>query len=332
MLFHQAPQFTLRSHSREKTHSARLPGKYLVLYFYPKANTPGCTREAQEFTALVPQFRSLDAEVIGVSPDKPEIQAKFVAGKSLAVTMLSDRDKALAREFGTLKENGGILRSTFLIDRTGIVRAQWKKVKVDGHAETVLKTLRALYESDRRINSVIATRRAHRGLSDAPVSHEEIETLLKAAHLAPSCFNNQPWRFIAIDDEETLSAIKEAMPKGNYWTAPAPALIAIYSKVDIDCQLSDGRDYFLFDCGMAVTNLMLQATQMGLVAHPIAGFKPVEVKEILGIPDDYVLITLVVIAWPGDVGALSEKHREEDLGARERKSLIDVLSWNQLST
>ncbi len=302
---------------------------YLILYFYPKANTPGCTREAQDFTALLPEFHKLDAEVVGVSPDKPETQAKFIQAKSLAVTMRSDPDKALARAFGALKESGGILRSTFLIDRAGIVRAEWRKVKVDGHAQEVLETLRALYESDRRINPLISARRAVRALAEAPVSREEIETMIAAAHLAPSCFNNQPWRFVAIDDPQTLAAVKGAMPKGNYWTGPAPAIIAVTSKSEIDCQLSDNRDYYLFDCGMAVSNLMVQATGMGLVAHPIAGYNPVKVKELLGIPDDYVLITLVIIGRPGDPETLSEKHREVELGPRNRKPLTDVLFWNR---
>ncbi|MEA3239017.1 MAG: redoxin domain-containing protein [Candidatus Bipolaricaulota bacterium] len=331
MLFHQAPQFTLRTHSEEEIHSSRLAGKYLVLYFYPKASTPGCTREAQDFTALLPQFSKLDARIVGVSPDKPETQAKFVAARSLKVTMLSDSDKTLAREFAALKEGGGILRSTFLIDRAGTVRAQWKKVKVAGHAEEVLETLQALYESDRRTNPVIAARRARRALSEELVSREEIDTLIEAAHLAPSCFNNQPWRFVAIDDPETLTAVKAEMPKGNYWTRPAPAIIALASKCDLDCKLSDNRDYFLFGCGMAASNMMVQATQMGLVAHPIAGFDPIKTKEILGIPEDYTLITLVVIGRQGDADVLSEKHREAELGARERRPLTDVLFWNQFN-
>jgi len=332
VLFQKIPEFTLVSQTNEEASARSFCGHYLVLYFYPKANTPGCTREAQDFTGLLPQFSKLDARTVGVSPDKPEAQARFVAARSLKVTMLSDPDKTLAREFGALKESGGILRSTFLIDRAGIVRAQWKKVKVAGHAEEVLETLQALYESDRRINPVVAARRARRALSEEPVSREEIETIIEAAHLAPSCFNNQPWRFVAVDDVKTLAAVKAEMPKGNYWTEPTPAIIAVASKPDLDCQLSGGRDYFLFGCGMAVSNLMVQATQMGLIAHPIAGYKPIEVKELLGIPDDHVLITLVVIGRPGDADTLSEKHREAELGARERRPLTDVLFWNQFNS
>lgn len=329
MLFHQVPQFTLRSHSGEEAQSARFAGKYLVLYFYPKANTPGCTREAQDFTALLTEFRKLDAEIVGVSPDKPEAQDRFVRAKSLTVTMLSDPDKTLASEFGALKENGGILRSTFLIDRAGIVRAQWKKVKVAGHAQAVLETLKALYESDQRISPLIAARRARRALSDDPVTKDEIETLIEAAHLAPSCFNNQPWRFIVVYDPDALASLKGTMAKGNYWTEPAPVIIAAYSEPDLDCRLSDNRDYFLFDSGLAVSNMMLQATQMDLIAHPIAGYKPMKVKEVLGIPAEYVLITLIVLGRPGNPADLSEEHREEELGARRRKALVEVLSWNQ---
>jgi len=326
MLFQKIPEFSLVSHAGEGASAGNFRGRYLVLYFYPKANTPGCTREAQDFTSLLPQFRKLDATIVGVSPDKPEAQAKFIEAKGLSVTMLSDPDKTLAREFGALKENGGILRSTFLVDRTGTVRAQWKKVKVAGHADAVLEKLQALYVAVHKVHPLIASRRAYRALQSDHISREDIETLLTAAHLAPSCFNNQPWRFTVIDAAETLSAVKDAMPTGNYWTAPSPAIIAVHSKPELDCQLSDRRDYYLFDCGMAVENLMLQATQMGLVAHPIAGFDPVKVKSLLGIPDDHVLITLTVIGRRADPDMLSEEHREAELATRKRRPLAEVIS------
>jgi len=243
VLFQKIPEFSLVSQTDEEASARSFCGHYLILYFYPKANTPGCTREAHDFTALLPQFRKLDARIVGVSPDKPEAQARFVAAKWLSVTMLSDPDKTLAREFGALKENGGILRSTFLIDRTGVVRAEWKKVKVDGHAQEVLEKLTSLSAAQHRVHPLIASRRAYRALLKDPVPREDIETLLAAAHLAPSCFNNQPWRFVAIDDAAVLTKIKGAMPKGNYWTGPAPAIIAVFSAPHSDCQLSDRRDY-----------------------------------------------------------------------------------------
>ena len=179
------------------------------------------------------------------------------------------------------------------------------------------------------INEHIEARRAKRALSTEPVSQEEVELLIQAAHLAPSCFNNQPWRFVVIDDPQTLQAVKETMPKGNYWTAPAPVIIAATSQRDLDCTLSDGRDYFLFGCGMAVGNLMIQATQLDLVAHPIAGYNPVGVKEILGIPEDYTLITLIIVGRPGDASQLSDQHREIELGPRDRKPLSEVMARNR---
>lgn len=119
-----------------------------------------------------------------------------------------------------------------------------------------------------------------------------LERLIEAGHLAPSCFNNQPWRFVVAQGEK-LEAVKKALPGGNYWALRAPAIIAVASHADLDCQLSDNRNYFLFDCGLAVGFIVVQATQVGLVAHPIAGYDPLEVKKALGIPPDYVLITLV---------------------------------------
>ena len=181
------------------------------------------------------------------------------------------------------------------------------------------------------INEHIVTRRAKRALSTEPVSQQDVDLLIQAAHLAPSCFNSQPWRFVVIDEEETLAAVKDAMPKGNYWTAPAPVIIAVASHRDLDCALSDNRDYFLFGCGLAVGNLLIQATQMGLVAHPIAGYNPVKVKEILEIPEDYTLIALVIVGRPGDVSQLSEQHRKTELGPRDRKPLSEVASRNRFA-
>lgn len=177
----------------------------------------------------------------------------------------------------------------------------------------------------------IQSRRARRALSDRPIDRETAVTLLQAAHLAPSCFNSQPWRLIAVDDPDTLAAIKEAMPGANYWTEPSPLIVAVASRRDLDCTLSDGRDYFLFDCGLASGNLIIQATQMGLIAHPIAGYKPAAVKEILSIPADYTLIALIIVGHPSEnLSGLSEKHREIELGPRDRVPLDEIVSWNRL--
>jgi nitroreductase len=178
----------------------------------------------------------------------------------------------------------------------------------------------------------IEARRARRAISDRPISRETAETLLRAAHLAPSCSNNQPWRLIAVDDPATLAAVKGSLTRGNYWAKPAPLVAAVASRIDLDCRIPDGREYFLFGCGLAAMNLILQATEIGLVAHPIAGFRQREVKPALGVPDDYTVIALVIVAYPsGDLAGLSDRHREEETGPRDRRPLDQVVSWNRFA-
>ncbi|MFN3347281.1 MAG: nitroreductase family protein, partial [Candidatus Bipolaricaulaceae bacterium] len=260
------------------------------------------------------------------SPDKPPALAHFARAHGLEFVLLSDAEGALTEAYG-VRKNGKIERATFLLDRAGVVRWAWRRVRVPGHVQAVLETLTSLVQADRALNGLIRVRRARRALRPDPIAEADIMRLLEAAHLAPSCFNNQPWRFVVIQGEK-LEAVKKALPGGNYWALKSPAIVAVASHADLDCRLSDKRDYFLFDCGMAVGFLMIQATQMGLVAHPIAGYDPVAVKRALGIPEDHVLITLVVLGWPGDPGELSEKHREIELGPRVRKPLTSVAGWN----
>lgn len=328
MLFQFGLGFTLPDKDEKLVELSSLLGRYVVLYFYPRAGTPGCTQEALDFQRALPRFRALDAVVVGVSPDKPAALARFAQAQGLEFLLLSDAEGALAEAYG-VRANGKIERSTFLLDRAGVVRWAWRKVRVPGHVEEVLETLASLAQADKGLNGLIRVRRAKRALRPDPIADEDIMRLLEAAHLAPSCFNNQPWRFVVAQGER-LEAVKRALPGGNYWALKSPAIVAVASKPDLDCRLSDHRDYFLFDCGMAVGFLMIQATQMGLVAHPIAGYDPLAVKEVLGIPEDYVLITLVVLGWPGDPGELSGKHREIELGPRVRKPLSSVAGWNSL--
>ena len=175
----------------------------------------------------------------------------------------------------------------------------------------------------------IEKRRARRAITERPIPRDTAVFLLQAAHLAPSCANNQPWRFIAIDDAAVLDRVKEHLTGGNYWAKPSPLIIAMTSRADLDCQIPDGREYYAFGCGMAAMNLMLQATELGLTAHPIAGFKQAPIKGVLGIPDDYTLITLIILDHPAENAAgLSEKHQIEETSPRTRKPIDTVAGWN----
>jgi glutaredoxin-dependent peroxiredoxin len=180
------------------------------------------------------------------------------------------------------------------------------------------------------IMAEIAARRAYRALKPEPIPRSDVELMIQAAHLAPSCFNYQPWRFVAVDDPNLLKQMHGMLGSTNPWMQHSPVIIAVSSHRDLDCKSSDNRDYFLFGCGMAVGFLMLQATRMGYVAHPVAGYKPLLVKPLLRIPLDYTLITLVNVGrHDADMTLLNDEQREQETGPRIRRPLESVLSWNE---
>ncbi len=175
----------------------------------------------------------------------------------------------------------------------------------------------------------ISLRRARRSLDERPVPLETVERLLTAGTFAPSCSNNQPWRFVAVRDPEQLGKVKRHLSTGNYWAKAAPLIILAVTEPGLDCRLSDHRDYALFDTGMAVGNILLQAMREGLTAHPIAGFDPIGVRGEMGIPDGHILITLIIVGYPrADTSLLNEKHQEQERSVRSRKALGDVASFD----
>jgi len=144
----KAPNLDIET-SDGQTINLSKPGKPLVLYFYPKDDTSGCTREAQDFTTLAADFQKAGIAVVGVSRDPMKKHEKFIAKYDLAVPLASDEDGAISDAFGTWVEKSmygrkymGMERSTFLISPDGRVLKAWRKVKVPGHAEEVLEEAR----------------------------------------------------------------------------------------------------------------------------------------------------------------------------------------------
>jgi len=136
--------------SDRSTVNLAAPGQPLVLYFYPKDDTSGCTREAQDFTALEPEFKKAGVKVIGVSRDPMKSHEKFIGKYDLAVPLISDENGRISDAFGTWVQKSmygrkymGMERSTFLIGGDGRVLKAWRKVKVPGHADEVLKAAKA---------------------------------------------------------------------------------------------------------------------------------------------------------------------------------------------
>lgn len=119
-------------------------GKYVVIYFYPKDMTSGCTREGIEFTKLLSEFRELDAEVVGVSVDSPESHSKFCAAHGLGVTLLTDEEGKLGTRLGILRSSGFHERTTFVLNPEGKIIKIYESVTAGGHAEKVLNFLKTI--------------------------------------------------------------------------------------------------------------------------------------------------------------------------------------------
>lgn len=144
------------------------------------------------------------------------------------------------------------------------------------------------------IKDIINQRRSYRSIDSVQVNRDLIIELAKSAQLAPSCKNSQPWRFIFVHDENQLKSLYTCAFPGNQWIKRASMIVAVFSNVQYDCIFQE-RLYYLFDTGMATAFLILRATELGLVAHPIAGFDEAIVKKILDIPNTMRVISLLII-------------------------------------
>lgn len=144
----QAPEFSLLTDNNEKVSLKALRGKKIVLYFYPKDDTPGCTQEACDFRDRFTQFSQENTIILGISKDSPEKHKIFKLKYALPFTLLSDPDAAVCEAYGVINPKNffgktflGIQRSTFLIDEQGLIQGIWRKVKVRQHAQTVFDHL-----------------------------------------------------------------------------------------------------------------------------------------------------------------------------------------------
>ena len=145
------PAFCLPNQDEEEICFRDIKGRWAVIYFYPKDNTPGCTTEACDFTMAQPDFTSLNAIILGVSPDSPKKHRNFIEKKELGITLLADEDKELCKLFGVWqqkknfgKEYMGVVRSTFLIAPDGTLAYKWEKVRVKEHVTAVKSKLMEL--------------------------------------------------------------------------------------------------------------------------------------------------------------------------------------------
>ncbi|RUM55749.1 MAG: thioredoxin-dependent thiol peroxidase [Nautilia sp.] len=151
MLNQKAPEFCLPNQDETEICLRDLAGKWVVLYFYPKDNTPGCTTEACDFSNELEEFEELNAVILGVSPDSPKKHRNFIEKKNLKITLLSDENKEVLKNYGAWglkkmygREYEGVIRTTFIINPEGKIVAEWRNVRVKGHVEKVKEKLEEL--------------------------------------------------------------------------------------------------------------------------------------------------------------------------------------------
>ncbi len=147
----KAPDFKLPDESGKTIQLSKLKGRAVIVYFYPKDDTSGCTSEAKDFSCMAADFAAAGADIIGISPDSAASHKKFIAKHDLSLHLAADEDKTAAEAYGVWVEKSmygktymGVERSTFLVDKTGRIAKSWRKVKVPGHASDVLAAVRAL--------------------------------------------------------------------------------------------------------------------------------------------------------------------------------------------
>jgi len=182
------------------------------------------------------------------------------------------------------------------------------------------------------VKEAIQKRRAYRSLELVDITEQLIRDLAGCAQLSASCNNNQSWRFVFVYEQEMLRKMHGVFPKGNAWAQSASMIIAVLSKKEYDCIIGD-RVYHQFDTGMATAFLILRATELGLVAHPIAGYSPEKTREILGIPDDIEVITLIIVGKHSTTinPVLSEKQIMAEKQRPERFPLEKFVYLNRYS-
>jgi len=178
-----------------------------------------------------------------------------------------------------------------------------------------------------QVVELLQERHATRAIDPKPLPEKVVSELIEAVRLTPSCFNNQPWRFLFFQTAEARAAATQVLSGGNKpWAGRAPLLALGYARAADDCVLPDGRKYFQFDVGMAAMNLMLAATARGLVARPMAGFDPAKAKEAFQLPEDAEPLIMLAVGLPSnDESGLPDHAKGKGALPRERKPATEIV-------
>jgi nitroreductase len=174
------------------------------------------------------------------------------------------------------------------------------------------------------VKEAIEKRRSYRALGPVEITDSLMDELAGAARLMPSCFNNQPWKFVFARSKEALGKLHACLSKNNDWAKTAPLIVAAFARKDADCVIKE-REYYLFDLGIAVSAIMLRAAELDLVAHPIAGFDNEAARLALGIPDGNLVLTLLIVGKKTeDLSALTPQQAAAEPSRPARLALENI--------
>ena len=327
----QAPDFTLDDHNDKPVRLSDMKGKNVLLSFHPLAWTGVCSKQMKSLDKNYAAFKELNTVAFGMNIDSVPSKKAWAKDLGLKHTrLLSDfwPHGEVARSMGIFREHDGFSeRANILLDGEGKVifskvyeigelpdideildilrrdlgpqkkpsegeKEEGTGYRVSGTGDGANFGNRLVEEMD--VAKAIEARRAYRSLDPVEITDDMVKELARCANLAPSCNNFQPERFVFVYSKDMLEKMKPVFNKGNEWCHAASLMIAVFSEKKLDCVIKD-REYYLFGTGMAVGFLMLRATEMGLVAHPIAGYNPDMVKEVLGIPPENTVITVILV-------------------------------------
>jgi nitroreductase len=165
-------------------------------------------------------------------------------------------------------------------------------------------------------------------ISTREIEPEKLNTILEAGRMAASARNNQPWRFIVVQERQAVEELTKAFSESNQVIKDAPAILIVCARVADDV-IRDGREYYLFDVGLAVGNMVLAATDLGLVTHLMTAFDEKQVKQILHIPEDVRTVVATPLAYP--VEATYDEAARDRLSIRTRKCLEELVYYNRWS-
>ncbi|MEW6719893.1 MAG: thioesterase family protein [Thermodesulfobacteriota bacterium] len=171
---------------------------------------------------------------------------------------------------------------------------------------------------------VLSARRSLRAYASRPVEPGKVERMLEAARWSPSCGNRQSWRFVVVDrDAPARAAVEEALDAGNAWARVAPVLIVAGASRPA-AAVVESRDYHLLDAGLSLMSLIYRGVDLGLLVHPMAGWREAPLREALGLPGDFAPMAVVAVGYAGNPEALDEETRRKDERPRSRKPLGEI--------